>query len=80
MRRAGIPEFRFHDLRHTVGSRILALTKDLKAEMEYLGHTDISTTLRYAHHAKGHKLELMDTLSRSKSRAIPEVVTEKQAK
>jgi integrase len=69
--RAGISEFRFHDLRHTVGSRILALTGDLVAAKEFLGHADISTTLRYMHHDKGHKLTVMDTPS--ESRNTPEV-------
>jgi integrase len=78
--RAGIPEFRFHDLRHTVGSRILRLTSDLKAAQDYLGHVDISTTLRYAHHAKGHKMTVMDVLSGAKSRRSPEPRAKKQTK
>ena len=57
---------------------ILALTKDLKAAQEYLGHADIKTTLRYAHHAKGHKLTVMDALS--ESRNTPEVTERKETK
>lgn len=76
--RAGNPEFRFHDLRHTVGSRILQRTSDLKAAQDYLGHADISTTLRYAHHAAGHKMTVMDVLSGTTSRKNPEHRAKKQ--
>jgi len=71
-RRAGISEdFRIHDIRHTTGSRILALTGDLKAAQDYLGHASIESTLRYAKHATQKKLEVMDKLTqmRDKSRA-----------
>lgn len=48
LKRAGVADFRFHDWRHTAGSRItrqagIAVTQRL------LGHTDIATTKRYAH-------------------------------
>lgn len=46
---AGIEDFRFHDLRHTAATRILAATGNLKAAMALLGHSDISSTARYAH-------------------------------
>ncbi len=72
-RRAGLSGFRFHDLRHTVGSRILAELHDLKAAQDYLGHSDISTTLRYAHHSKDHKKTVMDALSGRNPRKIPEM-------
>ena len=71
-RRAGISEdFRIHDIRHTTGSRILALTGDLKAAQDYLGHASIESTLRYAKHATQKKLEVMDQLTQmgDKSRA-----------
>lgn len=44
---AGLPEFRFHDLRHTGGDRFYRATKNLKATQKYLGHEDIRTTMRY---------------------------------
>jgi integrase len=46
---AKITNFRFHDLRHTRGTRILRSTGNLKTVQKLLGHTDIATTARYAH-------------------------------
>lgn len=49
-RLAGIPRsFRFHDLRHDVGTAIYAATHDLQLAQKLLGHTQLSTTQRYAH-------------------------------
>lgn len=45
----GIEGFRFHDLRHTRGTRIVRATGSLAAAKEALKHTSIKTTLRYAH-------------------------------
>jgi integrase len=46
---AGIDDFRFHDLRHTAGSRITRSSGNIKVAQRLLGHTNISTTSRYAH-------------------------------
>jgi integrase len=46
---AGIDDFRFHDLRHTAGTRIQRATGNLKVVQKLLNHTNISTTARYAH-------------------------------
>lgn len=46
---AEIDNFRFHDLRHTTGTRMLRATGNLKAVQRLLNHTDIATTARYAH-------------------------------
>ncbi|HEX8402276.1 MAG TPA: site-specific integrase [Allosphingosinicella sp.] len=46
---AEIEDFRFHDLRHTRGTRLLRATGNLKTVQKLLGHTDIATTARYAH-------------------------------
>lgn len=46
---AGIANFRFHDLRHTSATRVVRSSGNLKAAQKLLGHTDISTTARYAH-------------------------------
>ncbi len=48
--RAGLPRIRFHDLRHTHVSLLLALGANPKVIAERIGHTDVSFTLRtYAH-------------------------------
>jgi integrase len=44
---AGITDFRFHDLRHTAGTRTLHAHRNLKTVQRMLGHKNIATTLRY---------------------------------
>jgi integrase len=44
-----LPHIRCYDLRHSFGSELYRLTKDLKAVKEYLGHRSLSTTERYMH-------------------------------
>ena len=46
---AQIEGFRFHDLRHTRGTRMLRATGNLATAQKALGHRSIKTTLRYAH-------------------------------
>jgi integrase len=46
---AGIRNFRFHDLRHTMATRMLRRTGNLKLVSKLLGHKDVETTARYAH-------------------------------
>ena len=45
---AGIPDFRFHDNRHTALSRMTRV-KGLKAAQRLAGHASIASTARYAH-------------------------------
>jgi len=47
LRRAGIRNLRFHDLRRTFATRILENGKNLESIRKLLGHSDISTTQRY---------------------------------
>ncbi len=48
--RAGLQELRFHDLRHTFGTRVIAHA-DIRRVQEWMGHADIQTTMRYLHYA-----------------------------
>jgi integrase len=45
---AGVREVRFHDLRHTFGTRMTAAGVPLRTLQEWLGHRDFTTTLVYA--------------------------------
>lgn len=46
---AGIEDYRFHDNRHTAATRNLRASGNLKAVSKLLGHTNVSTTAKYAH-------------------------------
>jgi len=48
--RAGLRSLRFHDLRHTFGTRMIAKA-DIRRVQEWMGHADIQTTMRYLHFA-----------------------------
>lgn len=46
---AGMPHVNFHDLRHSCASIMLGLGVDLYTISKVLGHSNVSTTQRYAH-------------------------------
>jgi integrase len=50
LKRAGLRPLRFHDLRHTFGTRMIAKA-DIRRVQEWMGHADIQTTMRYLHFA-----------------------------
>ena len=47
--RAGLKDFRIHDLRHSFASCLVNAGRSLYEVQELLGHADIKTTSRYAH-------------------------------
>jgi integrase len=46
---AGLQDFRLHDTRHTIATRLLRETGNLKLVQQLLRHEDITTTAKYAH-------------------------------
>ena len=60
-RRAGIDVVRFHDLRHTFGTRMAAAGVPLRTLQEWMGHRDFKTTLIYADYQPSERqAELVD--------------------
>lgn len=49
VKRAKVEDFRFHDIRHDVGTKILRRTGNLKLVQKVLNHSDIKTTVKYTH-------------------------------
>lgn len=62
VKRAGIQDFRFHDLRHTAASWMVMSGVDLLTVAEILGHKDTRMTRRYAHLSPGHRLDAVSAL------------------
>jgi integrase len=50
LRRAGLRPLRFHDLRHTFGTRMITKA-DIRRVQEWMGHADVQTTMKYLHYA-----------------------------
>jgi len=60
--RADLPDFRFHDLRHTCASHMAMRGRPLKEIQEVLGHKSFSMTLRYAHLSPMHLRTAVESL------------------
>ncbi len=50
LKRAGLRKLRFHDLRHTFGTRMISKA-DIRRVQEWMGHASIQTTMQYLHYA-----------------------------
>jgi site-specific recombinase XerD len=54
---------RFHDLRHTAATRMVERGIELVVVKEILGHSDINTTMIYAHPVKEVMLKAVKVLN-----------------
>ncbi len=59
LRRAGIGNFRFHDLRHTFASYLAMSGASLSELAEALGHKTLSMVKRYTHLTEGHTRQVV---------------------
>ena len=60
-RDAGVRPVRFHDLRHTFGTRLAASGESMRTIQEFLGHADSKTTQIYTHYAPSeHEVEMVN--------------------
>ncbi|MEI8396203.1 MAG: tyrosine-type recombinase/integrase [Rhodospirillaceae bacterium] len=68
--RAGLPDVRIHDLRHTFASVAVAGGQGLPMIGKLLGHTQVQTTARYAHLAVDPVRVAADHVARTISRSL----------
>lgn len=69
VKESGIAHCRFHDLRHTFASRLAQAGVDLLKISKLLGHKDISTTQRYAHHCPESLRDSVTVLDKKKDKS-----------
>ena len=62
LRKAGIKDFKFHDLRHTFASHLIMAGVDITTVSRLLGHKTLTMTLRYSHLAPSHMAKAVDLL------------------
>ncbi len=79
---AGVPVIRFHDLRHTFGTRLASRGVPIRTIQEFLGHADSKTTQIYMHYApSAHEVEMVNDAFRDQpgngdlSRSTPDSPT-----
>jgi integrase len=62
VKQSGIPNFRYHDIRHTFASRLVMAGVDLRTVQELMGHKTVAMTIRYSHLAPSHQKEAVERL------------------
>jgi integrase len=67
VKKAGLVNFHFHDLRHTFASWLVMAGVPLAAVSELLGHTSLAMTMRYAHLSPKHPTDAVRVLDRDNS-------------
>ena len=63
LKRAGLVDFHFHDLRHTFASQVILNGGSLKHVQELLGHKSMTMTLRYSHLSQDDKRKAVNLLN-----------------
>ena len=63
--RAGLPDLRVHDLRHSFASFLVNAGRSLYEVQELLGHADIRTTSRYAHLSRERLFAAVEAVPRA---------------
>ena len=74
-----IENFRFHDLRHQAATDLLTLGADLNDVRDFLRHTNMTMTLRYAHLVRERRKATAGLLDRLSTKAATGAAEEVQA-
>lgn len=64
LKKADIPDFRFHDLRHSAASYLAMNGASLAEIAEVLGHKTLQMVKRYAHLSEGHTARVVESMNR----------------
>lgn len=68
LRRAGLRKIRWHDLRHTFASQLMMAGVPVRQVQDWMGHSTITMTMRYAHLAPDGGADLIRALENPPSR------------
>ena len=63
LKEAKVTNFHWNDLRHTFASRLAMAGVPIRHIAELMGHSEIQTTMRYAHLQPGHLAEAVERLA-----------------
>jgi len=64
LKKAGIEDFRFHDLRHCAASYLAMSGASLAEIAEVLGHKTLAMVKRYSHLSENHKHAVVDRMNK----------------
>mgnify|MGYP006278437389 CR=1 FL=1 len=79
LHRAGITDFRFHDLRHTFASHFIMKGGDAMTLKDILGHSSLKMVERYTHLASSYKRRQVNNLTGAFSKRHLSATSAKQA-
>jgi integrase len=68
---SGVPDYRFHDNRHTAATRVLRASGNLHIVKRMLRHEDIATTVKYAHSQHDDVMAAMEAAAQPVPTKVP---------
>lgn len=71
--KAGVKDFRFHDFRHDLATKLLRETGNVKLVQKALNHGDIKSTLRYAHVLDEEVAAGIERVAKSRKKSPPKL-------
>ncbi|MGH8604100.1 MAG: tyrosine-type recombinase/integrase, partial [Gammaproteobacteria bacterium] len=72
--RAGLPQVRVHDLKHTFGRRLRSAGVSFEDRQDLLGHKSARVTTHYSAAELRNLIEAANAVCKGKSRKSPELV------